>query len=99
MKTELKNKIYKITVLILLILITIISLFQIQNLKPIQNSNSGLRVMCGNYHNWKVVETVDGNVWMINREFEENQLVQILFDTKGTDAIIDDEILYIREVK
>lgn len=99
MKTELKNKIYKITVLILLILITIISLFQIQNSKPIQNSNSGLRVMCGNYHNWKVVETVDGNVWMINREFEENQLVQILFDTKGTDAIIDDEILYIREVK
>lgn len=98
MKTELKNKIYKIAVLYLLILILIVSLytgFQIQN----SNSNSGLRVMCGNYHDWKVVETVDGNVWMINREFEENQLVQILFDTKGTNDIIDDEILYIREVK
>lgn len=56
------------------------------------------RVMCGNYYDYQVVKTVDGNIWQINREYKENQLLQLMFDTKGTETVIDDEIINIKEV-
>lgn len=52
-----------------------------------------LDVMTGNYYDYMVVETADGNVWMVNGE-----LVQVSFDTKGTSDVTDDEILKIRSI-
>lgn len=65
---------------------------------PQVKANAELRVMCGNYYDYKVVETVDGNVWLINQEFEDGQLVQVHFDTKGTKDVKDDDILFVREI-
>lgn len=61
-----------------------------------------VRVMVGNFHQWNIVKTIDGNVWMINGnrgKFQENDLVQVQFSTNGTKDITDDEILKIKFIK
>ena len=45
-----------------------------------------------------VVETADGNVWMVDEVFNDGELVQVSFDTKGTADVTDDEILKIRSI-
>ncbi len=57
-----------------------------------------LDVMTGNYYDYMVVETADGNVWMVDEVFNDGELVQVSFDTKGTADITDDEILKIRSI-
>lgn len=57
-----------------------------------------LDVMTGNYYNYMVVETADGNVWMVDEVFNDGELVQVSFDTKGTADVTDDEILKIRSI-
>lgn len=55
-------------------------------------------VMTGNYYDYKVVETVDGNVWMIDEEFHDGELVQISLDTRGTETATDDIVLSVRSI-
>ncbi len=66
-----------------------------------QAQQSQLRVMTGNYYDYLVIETVDGNEWLMDEgaaPFEDGELVQVTFDTKGTENILDDEILEIRSI-
>lgn len=101
------NKFEKISLALILALVCVVFLSFAHQCDVIRNqlkqlpqvkANAELRVMCGNYYDYKVVETVDGNVWLINQEFEDGQLVQVHFDTKGTKDIKDDEILFIRAI-
>lgn len=55
-------------------------------------------VMTGNYYDYKVVETVDGNVWMIDQEFHDGELVQISLDTRGTESAADDTVIAVRSI-
>ena len=57
-----------------------------------------LSVMTGNYYDYKVVETVDGNVWMIDREFHDGELVQISIDTHETATAADDTVIAVRSI-
>ncbi len=57
-----------------------------------------LSVMTGNYYDYKVVETVDGNIWMINHEFHDGELVQLSLDTRGTETATDDIVLSVRSI-
>lgn len=57
-----------------------------------------LSVMTGNYYDYKVVETVDGNVWMIDREYHDGELVQLSLDTRGTETATDDIVLSVRSI-
>lgn len=66
-----------------------------------QTQQSQLRIMTGNYYDYMVIETVDGNEWFMDEgaePFEEGELVQVVFGTKGTENILDDEILEIRSI-
>lgn len=54
--------------------------------------------MTGNYYDYKVVETVDGNVWMIDQEYHDGELVQISLDTRGTETATDDIVLSVRSI-
>ena len=57
-----------------------------------------LSVMTGNYYDYKVVETVDGNVWMIDQEYHDGELVQISLDTRGTESAADDTVIAVRSI-
>ena len=68
------------------------------------------RIMCGNYYDYMVIETVDGNEWLLDDSegsqyiedgaavFEEGELVQVVFDTMGTECITDDVIADVRSI-
>ena len=68
------------------------------------------RVMSGNYYDYLVIETVDGNEWLLDDSpgskyiensiavFEDGELVQVVFDTKGTKTVMDDEIVEVRSI-
>ena len=68
------------------------------------------RIMCGNYYDYMVIETVDGNEWLLDDSegsqyiedgaavFEEGELVQVVFDTMGTECITDDVIVDVRSI-
>lgn len=57
-----------------------------------------LNVMTGNYYDYKVVETVDGNTWMIDQEYHDGELVQLSLDTRGTKTATDDIVLSVRSI-
>mgnify|MGYP005786528935 CR=1 FL=1 len=57
-----------------------------------------LSVMTGNYYDYKVVETVDGNTWMIDQEYHDGELVQISLDTRGTESAADDTVIAVRSI-
>ena len=57
-----------------------------------------LSVVTGNYYDYKVVETVDGNVWMIDQEYHDGELVQLSLDTRGTETATDDIVLSVRSI-
>lgn len=68
------------------------------------------RVMTGNYHDYMVIETIDGNDWLLDDSeespyiengvaiFEDGELVQVVFDTMGTETVTDDVILAVRSI-
>ena len=68
------------------------------------------RIMSGNYYDYMVIETVDGNEWLLDDAegskyieygtavFEDGELVQVVFDTKGIEAVTDDEIVEVRSI-
>lgn len=57
-----------------------------------------LSVVTGNYYDYKVVETVDGNTWMIDQEYHDGELVQLSLDTRGTKTATDDIVLSVRSI-
>lgn len=57
-----------------------------------------LSVMTGNYYDYKVVETVDGNTWMIDQEYHDGELVQLSLDTRGTETATDDIVISVRSI-
>jgi len=75
-----------------------------------KNAYPEQRVMCGNYYDYLVVETIDGNEWLLNDSpdspyiedditiFEDGEPVQVVFDTKGTETVTDDEILEVMSI-
>ncbi len=67
-------------------------------IQEIQTNNPQFRIMSGNYQDYKIIVTTDGNMWFIDEEYQEEELLQILFDTKGTLDIKDDEIIKIRSI-
>lgn len=66
------------------------------------------RVMTGNYHDYMVINTVDGNGWLLDDTeespyikddiaiFEDGELVQVVFDTMGTEKVEDDIIISVK---
>lgn len=70
------------------------------------------RVEDGIYYDYLVVETDDGNEWLLNDDpsskyldengnaiFKDGQTVLVLFDTMGTEEIEDDVILEVYKVE
>lgn len=90
--------IIKIIVCIAIVMLLAVHFIEVKTENEIENENDipQLRVICGNYVDYQVIETVDGNQWQIDDEFEENQLVQLCFDTYGTLDVTDDKILNIK---
>ena len=68
------------------------------------------RIMCGNYYDYMVIETLDGNEWLLDDAegskyiengkavFKDGELVQVVFDTMGTESVTDDIIVEIRSI-
>lgn len=68
------------------------------------------RIICGNYYDYMVIETLDGNEWLLDNTadspyiendtavFGDGELVQVVFDTKGTETVMDDEIVEVRSI-
>lgn len=66
------------------------------------------RVMAGNYYDYMVVKTVDGNEWLLDDSksspyiqdgisiFHDGALVQVMFDTMGTETVTDDVVIKVR---
>lgn len=87
---------------IITVIITIISLtagFAIG--KAYTANDSQIRVMTGHYYDYLVIETVDGNSWLMDEDadpFEDGELVQVSFDTKSTESVLDDEIIDVRSI-
>lgn len=83
-------------------LITVTALFSGFSLgKTSTPEGSQIRVTTGHYYDYLVIETVDGNVWLMDEgaePFEDGELVQVSFDTKGTESVLDDEIIDVRSI-
>lgn len=71
-----------------------------------------LRIDKGTYYDYMVVETSDGNEWLLGNEpnshylnengnaiFKDGESVVVLFDTMGTDDITDDIVLNVKANK
>ena len=60
------------------------------------------RTINGTYNNGTIV-TTDNNVWKVTNyngiSTKGNHKVTVKFDTKGTDSVLDDEIVEITEIK
>lgn len=71
-------------------------------LATMQNITDALstRTTIGTYNNGTIT-TKDGNVWKVSNHngisTKGNHKVTIKFDTKGTDSVLDDEIVEIKE--
>lgn len=73
-------------------------------LATMQNITDALstRTTIGTYNNGTIT-TKDGNVWKVTNyngiSTKGNHKVTIKFDTKGTDSVLDDEIVKITEIR
>lgn len=71
-------------------------------LATMQNITDALstRTTIGTYNNGTIT-TKDGNVWKVTNyngiSTKGNHKVSVKFDTKGTDSVLDDEIVEIKE--
>ena len=68
-------------------------------LATMQNITDALstRTTTGTYSNGTIT-TKDGNVWKVsNYNGNKSIKVSVKFDTKGTDSVLDDEIVEIKE--
>ena len=64
-----------------------------------QSSKANTRTINGTYNNGTIT-TTDGNVWKVSNyngiSTKGNHKVTVKFDTKGTDSVLDDEIIEIK---
>lgn len=73
-------------------------------LATMQNITDALstRTTIGTYNNGTIT-TKDGNVWKVSNyngiSTKGNHKVTVKFDTKGTDSVLDDEIVKITEIR
>ena len=62
----------------------------------------GTRTTTGTYNNGTIT-TKDGNVWKVTNyngiNTNKSVKVSVKFDTKGTDSVLDDEIVEITEIR
>lgn len=71
-----------------------------------------LRIDKGTYYDYMVVETADGNEWLLGDEpdskyldsngnaiFNDGESVVVLFDTMGTDDVTDDVVLDVHSME
>lgn len=73
-------------------------------LATMQNITDALstRTITGTYNNGTIT-TKDGNIWKVSNyngiSTKGNHKVTVKFDTKGTDSVLDDEIVKITEIR
>lgn len=46
-----------------------------------------------------VIETSDGNIWEIGDELDSTKTYTVTFDTNGTETVLDDMVISVKEVK
>lgn len=46
-----------------------------------------------------VIETSDGNIWEIGDELDSTKNYTVTFDTNGTETVLDDMVISVKEVK
>lgn len=46
-----------------------------------------------------VIETSDGNIWEIGDELNAGTTYSVTFDTNGTETVLDDMVISVKEVK
>lgn len=67
---------------------------------PYFNNKANTRTTTGTYNNG-IITTKDGNVWKVSNHngiaTNKSVKVSVKFDTKGTDSVLDDEIVEIKE--
>lgn len=109
-----KNKTYKIAMLILAVItLTILSSF------PVQAKKSNTRTTTGTYFDYMTIVTKDGHEWLLSdkqskrnpymrwdkkhkvykAKFKDGQKVQVTFNTRETKKVTDDRIISVRIVK
>lgn len=109
-----KNKTYKIAMLILAVItLIILSTF------PVQAKKSNTRTTTGTHYNYMTIVTKDGHEWLLSdkqskrnpymrwdkkhkvfkAKFKDGQKVKVTFNTRGTKRISDDRIISVRIVK
>lgn len=81
-------------------IIFIIALFGIIFLIGYFGNKTRYRTITGTYSNGTIT-TKDGNVWKVSNyngiSTNKSIKVSVKFDTKGTDSVLDDEIIEIKE--
>ena len=109
-----KNKTYKIAMLILAVItLIILSTF------PVQAKKCNTRTTTGTYYDYMTIITKDGNEWLLSdkqskrnpymrwdkkhkvykAKFKDGQKVKVTFHTRGTKKKSDDRIISVRRVK
>lgn len=89
----------------LILAVGLVSLFSTA-MPMVSNATTETRTAQGKYYDYLVVETEDGNEWLLddstenkyldsngNAIFQSGESVIVLFDTMGTEDITDDVIL------
>ena len=83
---------------------------ELKEIIPQEEACPERRIMCGNYYDYMVIETLDGNEWLLDDSkgspyiqngisvFEDGALVQVIFDTMGTEIVTDDIIVNVRSI-
>ena len=46
-----------------------------------------------------IIETSDGNIWEIGDELSAGKSYTVTFDTNGTETVLDDMVISVKEVK
>ena len=81
---------------------------ELKEIIPQEEACPERRIMCGNYYDYMVIETLDGNEWLLDDSegsqyiddsaavFEDGELVQVVFDTMETESVTDDIIVEVR---
>lgn len=46
-----------------------------------------------------VIETSDGNIWEVGDELSAGKTYSVTFDTNGTETVLDDMVISVKEVK
>ncbi len=52
-----------------------------------------------NGRKYSTVQTVDGNLWIVEKSLKKGGKYIIAFDNKSTESVYDDEVIYIRGCK